>query len=240
MAQQFVAGLRQRSLYACGMVVADRAWQHAVSAFEEDSVLRGRFLEHLVEIYGASVGFEFRGGVSLETSLHELQQPPSGLDVRTIGIVLVEFIWPPPGSGVNIDAWLEERFRELLCWSWATVLFLARAEEVESLRYRLQPEPVARWRLLLKGVTLHYRPQRFDGDPVRMTSRGAGALVLRPSGDGSWEPSCVARREPLHVPTAVLEAAECGLRTLQLCAYTLESTVAICRYFEAAKTRRAH
>ena len=236
MAQQRVVGPRRRSLYCCGMVVADRAWQHAFSAFEDNSFLRGRFLEHLMEINKASVGFEFRGGVTLETSLQQLQQPPSGLNVRTIGIVLVEFIWPPHRSGVDIHLWLENRIRELLCWSWATVLFLARAEEVDSLSYRLQPSTVGHRRLQLKDVTLHYTPQGFDGAPVTMTKRGARAIVLMPSGDTEWKPSCLAGREPLHVPAAVLEAAECGFRTLQLAAYTLDSAVSICRYIRAHRS----
>ena len=225
-------------VYVHGPVVGDVAWPvDVLNAFSNDSHLRHKFESHLKQIMRSKVGCEFRGDTSASNSMQKLRQPPSRINVDAIGVVLAEFIWPPPTSGIapwSYNAWLVQQLGALACWTRATVIFVGRDQEMRSVLLHIQNHAhlVNHRRAFLQDVELHYVPQQFRGKPLDMKGGGAKAVVMAPVDDSDWRPACLGSGA-MHIPTIVLEGCQARCRTLQIGAWTLESTLAIVRFLQS-------
>ena len=159
-----------------------------------------------------------------------------------MGLVLCEEIWPWERRRYPIVAQFHAGIAHaLLQWPTVTSVMVLRQTNADAMRRVLGPIKRISYFTGADMFKLHYTPLCMDGadPPTPVHGQVWTAIVIQPvdSRDRfvASEFNTTDYYEPMSIPHLVLRAMLRKKRTLQLCAYTLESAMAIREYLETIK-----
>lgn len=215
--------------YRWGMLVTDLTFP------TEDQPCFQRFRQHRDTLLGN--GFSFCNGVEATLARDRLKDY-----CKDVGLVLCEEIWPWKRRRYPIVAQFHAGIAHaLLQWPKVTSVMVLRQTNADAMQRVLGPINRISYFTGADMFKLHYTPLNMDGADPPTPVRGQvwTAIVIQPvdSRDRFVASGFNTNRyyEPLSIPHLVLRAMLRKKRTLQLCAYTLESAMAIQEYLEQIK-----
>ena len=219
--------------YTTGMMVTDLCFPI------ETHECFGRMQRNRSLLHQSNLGFSFLDGVNLTTSKWKLSNMPNqnGLPQR-IGLVLCEEIWPwNRGQWPNVADYHTLIARSLMSqWGNATCVMVLRSVDGKRLQSSLG---FVRRISYHHGdaFNLHYTPLCMDNADPANPVRGQlwCAIVIHPV---SFDKRLVECTGQVSIPELVLKTMFSSKCTLQLCAYTGESAIAVMEFLN--KIKRLH
>ena len=221
---------QRHPMYDVGMLVTDLKFP------KEADPCYPRFCTHRRRLMRSGLGFSFYDGVDATNARWALERVyhRGASALSHIGLILREEIWPRDRrQWRQVSEFHAAVARSLMGqWSSATCVMVLRDTDARNLSRELGHVKRISYHYN-ESFQLHYVPLILDlQEPARGVKGVAWcAAVIRPKfGEG-----LVGANDRVTVPGLVLKAMCAGQATLQLCAYTCESTLAIMQYLLEVK-----
>ena len=224
---------RKYPFYSTGMMVSDISFPTA------DKLCYPRFCQHQRILLSSGLGFSFYDGMDATNTRWQLTNtlgPSSEVLDGTVGLILCEEIWPKDrkrwGPIENFHAAVARSLMEQ--WENATIVMALRSWNAKLLERKMGPIARLSYFHGPDAFRMHYVPLQMGGEEPPIPVRGAtwSAVVIHPT---SRSDRLITSAGRLYIPEMVLKAMFSKKSTLQLCAYTCESTLSCMRYLEFIK-----